>query len=649
MDQGPLVPVHEILARLAGTIPAVVPVPQGAPAMPTRQHPGGRVDVVVAPNEICFAHGTGVLLARLLAGAAPYITLRSWNNWGGEQSVAPLADHVFQSEWPGAKDRTGAAAFATEVVDGFEVGHILAVPYFRHDVHMALAAKAATGAPMTVYVMDDNTLFNAEIPQEEMGELLRGADAVFAISPEMRTLYQNHFRVPILVAPPVVADDLVRARPSDPPVPGVRARVGLIGNIWHQAWLDQMMDSARRADITVEWLASAEEFHWLTLPDEDLRSGRLVFRPGLPSRAMLSEIEQFAAVIVPSGTFEETGHALSISRLSLPSRMSFIVAGAGTPLLVLGHSDTGAARFVRRFDLGLVSPYEPQALADALTRLRDPSLQARIRRRASELGPIFRAGGVLDLLRGTAQSGGVPTTDRFERIFGLPDREFGYYLQPAVPRLVFADHVDTFRAFTRLRAAGYRPDFVVDVGASSGIWSYYAWEVFPEARFLLIDPLASRYTGRCHRDGFEILECAVCDHEGTAEFRVSADLYNSSLIAVGSVSAQTDLVRVPMRTLDSLAAEHDLKGRGILKLDVQFSEHLALAGAQRLLGSVDVVIVEANLIKQTPDMMDLRALLEFMTGAGFDWFDEVGEWRNPQTGRLEQKDVLFLRRGAVVS
>jgi hypothetical protein len=231
---------------------------------------------------------------------------------------------------------------------------------------MALAAKAATGAPMTVYVMDDNTLFNAEIPQEEMGELLRGADAVFAISPEMRTLYQNHFRVPILVAPPVVADDLVRARPSDPPVPplpGVRARVGLIGNIWHQAWLDQMMDSARRADITVEWLASAEEFHWLTLPDEDLRSGRLVFRPGLPSRAMLSEIEQFAAVIVPSGTFEETGHALSISRLSLPSRMSFIVAGAGTPLLVLGHSDTGAARFVRRPGHDTPEPKAPKELS----------------------------------------------------------------------------------------------------------------------------------------------------------------------------------------------------------------------------------------------------------------------------------------------
>jgi len=45
-------------------------------------------------------------------------------------------------------------------------------------------------------------------------------------------------------------------------------------------------------------------------------------------------------------------------------------------------------------------------------------------------------------------------------------------------------------------------------------------------------------------------------------------------------------------TLDEVARERNLRGRGLLKIDVQFTEHLVLAGAVDLLAHVDELIIE---------------------------------------------------------
>lgn len=91
--------------------------------------------------------------------------------------------------------------------------------------------------------------------------------------------------------------------------------------------------------------------------------------------------------------------------------------------------------------------------------------------------------------------------------------------------------------------------------------------------------------------------------------------------------------------------EKKLKGRGILKIDVQYAEHLALAGAKRALAeSVDVVVLELTLRPPLKTAKSLLELVSDMDEMGFVYFDDVGEWRNPQSGNLEQKDILFVRR-----
>jgi hypothetical protein len=86
----------------------------------------------------------------------------------------------------------------------------------------------------------------------------------------------------------------------------------------------------------------------------------------------------------------------AIAELSLPSRMITLMATAHLPMLVVGSPDTCAARFVERFGLGLVVPYDTAAIKEAADRLMDPATQAAMRSRAAALAPFFTAKGTAD-------------------------------------------------------------------------------------------------------------------------------------------------------------------------------------------------------------------------------------------------------------
>ena len=92
-----------------------------------------------------------------------------------------------------------------------------------------------------------------------------------------------------------------------------------------------------------------------------------------------------------------------------------------------------------------------------------------------------------------------------------------------------------FHALHRLAQTGYRPDFIIDVGASTGYWSHVASLVFPKSRFYLIEPLLDRYQQRdkntysLHPE-FITIACAAGDKPAELELNVSPDLYSSSFL-----------------------------------------------------------------------------------------------------------------------
>lgn len=70
-------------------------------------------------------------------------------------------------------------------------------------------------------------------------------------------------------------------------------------------------------------------------------------------------------------------------------------------------------------------------------------------------------------------------------------------------------------------------------------------------------------------------------------------------------------------------------GRGLLKIDVQFTEHLVLAGVLDLLAQVDALIIELSLVRYACQPKLFPEMCNLLDELGFRYHEDVGGWRSP--------------------
>jgi FkbM family methyltransferase len=602
---------------------------------------GGLVDIVISPNEISFAHGTGVLLSRLLEGRSDFIAIRSRTNYGGEQIITPVEALVLPDRVSG---RAQIFQQMTEWIAGYRVRNILCAPYFETDLILAIAAQAITGAPLGLWIMDDNCLKNGGIDKKIMAEAIERSSALFAISPELKRQYQSEFRKAMAVLPPLVAPSMIRTKPAKPPK---KPSAVMIGNVWSIDLLDKTSRAVEAAGLEVNWYASNPDL-WTGSLTSAVLAGRgiKVIDEKSPDN-IRAAVTAAACVLVPSDSGDSGAHEAALGAMSLPTRMPFVLATSGTPMIVLGRPGTAAGQFVERFEIGLVAPYDGAALKAAFNQLAEAETQEAIRARAAAVAPRFSFKGAAHFVFDAIASNGRWSDDKYEALFPKDSSAYGIFVEKPVPLHVARDFAEVINLCDRLKSVGFVPDFVMDVGASTAIWSSAVSSVFENARYVLCDPMFSRYPNVWTKPGFELIEAAISDKPGKATFSVSSDLYGSSLINVSGVVSIVDKVTVPLRTVDDIAKEKKLKGRGILKVDVQYAEHLVIEGALKTLASsIDVVVLELTLARAHPEARTLLEIANRMDELGFRVFDTVGGWRIPATGEMEQLDMAFVRKMA---
>jgi FkbM family methyltransferase len=241
---------------------------------------------------------------------------------------------------------------------------------------------------------------------------------------------------------------------------------------------------------------------------------------------------------------------------------------------------------------------------------------------------------------------GTPTDDRFELLYSGLRQRLTPYVDPPAPADIHWEMQPHFQALYRLKASGFKFDFVVDVGASTGYWSHIAQKIFPSSKYFLVEPLLKKYLEtegtiyRLHPE-FVKIEAAAGNAPGRLEMNVSPDLYGSSFFD-SSVSSGP-LVQVSVRTLDEIAVSESIQGRGLLKIDAQFSEHLVLEGGIEFLKQVDVVFLEVSLRRIVPECKIFVEIVNQLHGLGFEYREYAGTWRDPSTGELLQQDAIFAR------
>jgi len=173
-------------------------------------------DAIVSHVEVTEQHGVGTLLKRLFGTAPRIISIRSQDQFGGEQQFGERHLRLHHGTAP------RPAVYASVAALGGRIGRILACPYFADDVLTAIALADVHGADLCTWLMDDQNVVESGIPDVLMRELLERSRVRFAISGPMRDAYEAKYGLELGVLPPTVPPHLVQVEPlALPRTPGV--------------------------------------------------------------------------------------------------------------------------------------------------------------------------------------------------------------------------------------------------------------------------------------------------------------------------------------------------------------------------------------------------------------------------------------------
>ena len=189
---------------------------------------------------------------------------------------------------------------------------------------------------------------------------------------------------------------------------------------------------------------------------------------------------------------------------------------------------------------------------------------------------------------------------------------------------------------------GFSPTVILDIGAFEGDWSKTAMQIWPQAKFVMIEANPEK-AALLRRDprlkNADVVETLVGPTDG-AEVTFHIMESGSSVFEEHS-DVQRRPATLKQRTLDSITA--DLVAVDFIKIDVQGYELEVLKGGQQTLAKAQAVLIELSLMEINEGAPLLDEALSFMRAAGFVSYDILEIHRRPLDGAMNQIDVLFVR------
>lgn len=185
------------------------------------------------------------------------------------------------------------------------------------------------------------------------------------------------------------------------------------------------------------------------------------------------------------------------------------------------------------------------------------------------------------------------------------------------------------------------PETVIDVGAAKGKWSLRCAQVWPQARYLMVEPLAENQGAlaaitQAHPT-WQHIAAAAGATAGEVTFSVTPDLDGS---AVYEDNRNLPQRTVPVVTLDDIAPP---TGDCLLKLDTHGYEVPILKGATNLLPRCSLLVIECYGQRITSDTLLFHELCAWLAPHGFRTAAIVDVMQRPCDHSFWQADLFFLR------
>jgi FkbM family methyltransferase len=199
-------------------------------------------------------------------------------------------------------------------------------------------------------------------------------------------------------------------------------------------------------------------------------------------------------------------------------------------------------------------------------------------------------------------------------------------------------------ALLRLKALGFQPATIYDIGAYRGGWTRLASEVFPDAAFILFEANADNAP---HLAGLRHFTVALSGGDGEKPLYLprEGDATGTSLYRETSAHYEAGnlLVRtVATARLDTLVAAERLPPADLIKIDVQGAELDVIAGAKTALSRCEALIAELSFAGYNKDAPLIGETLPAITQLGFRCVD-ICELHRADAGNVLQADFLFVK------
>jgi FkbM family methyltransferase len=196
----------------------------------------------------------------------------------------------------------------------------------------------------------------------------------------------------------------------------------------------------------------------------------------------------------------------------------------------------------------------------------------------------------------------------------------------------------------KIKQIGVEFNSLIDIGASDGKWSIYALRIFKTPKIVAVEPLFEREKSlkklQNRFPNFEYELSAAGDGKiSEIELTVTDDLDGSTI--AGKIGTKRI---VPLKSVDQIVSERNLKPPFFLKFDTHGFELPILEGAKNTLLHTEVIVMEAYNFRITNESLLFHEMISFMEEKGFRIYNIVDPLCRPLDNVFWQLDLFFLKK-----